>query len=182
MRIAFVGKKASGKTFAARYLEKKHKFYHKPLREGVFRILRILYYYGDHKHIPWEQEMRVYDALYKLDPDIWIGYLERRLRTSTGDIVVDDARYINEVQKLKELGFILIRINAPEDARKRRIGKALLDAAENSVILAEYFHKDLSSLYQADYTILNESRDSTRAALDIIIEKERLFENKGKNP
>ena len=173
MRIAFVGKKASGKTFAAVHLQNHHKFKRTPLRDGLFRILHILYYYGDWEHIPWEQELRVYDALYKLDNDVWIGYLERRLRTTKRDVVVDDARYVNEVQKLKELGFILIRIDAPESQRKRRIGKALLDAAENSVILAEYFHKDLTSLYQVDYTIINESRDSTRRTLDLIIEKEK---------
>ena len=179
LKIAFVGKKAAGKTFAAFYLQKRYKFLRKPLREPLRKFLRTIYYYGDYKRVSWEQELGFYDALYKLDPNIWITHLKRRLNTSTSDIVVEDARYINEVQALKDMGFILIRINAPESLRKRNIGKSLLDAAENSVILAEYFHKDLTSLYRADYTLLNEDKESTRKALDIIISKEtsKLLDN-----
>lgn len=175
MRIAFVGKKAAGKTFAARYLTTKYKFKHLSLKDPLYDILKKLYYYGGWKRIPWEQEIKFYDALYKLDPNIWVGYLERRLRTTTMNVVVDDPRYINEVQALKELGFILIRIDAPENQRRKMIPAHLQNAAAGSVGLAEYFHKDISKAYQTDYSVLNTDRDSTRRALDIILQKEHLF-------
>jgi len=175
MRVAFVGKKAAGKTFAARYLATKYNFKHLSLKDPLYDILRKLYYYGEWKRISWEQEIKFYDALYKLDLNIWIGYLERRLRTTTMDVVVDDPRYINEVQALKELGFILIRIDAPEGERRGRIPAHLQDAAAGSVALAEYFHKDISAAYKTDYSITNTDKESTRKALDIILQKEHLF-------
>ena len=176
IRIAFIGRVKSGRTWAADYLRSQHNFKKESLGDGVTRILRILYYYGSHKQIPWETKLLVYDALYKIDPDIWIGYMERKLRTTTRDVVIDDARYINEITALKDLGFTVIRITAPETRRKRHL-KGVKGASPGILTVHELFNRSFLEIAGVDYSIYNETKDGTRKALDEIVESLRKVDN-----
>jgi hypothetical protein len=176
IRIAFIGKSKAGRTWAADYLRSTHKFKKLSLGEGVTRTLRILYYYGSFKRIPWETRIRVYDALYKIDPEIWIGYMERKLRTTTRDVVIDDPRYLNEVATLKDLGFTIIRLTAPEVRRQRRLSN-VKTASPGVLLLHEWFNHDFLEVAGVDYSVYNETKDGTRKALDEIILSLRKLDN-----
>jgi hypothetical protein len=176
IRIAFVGKNKSGRTWAADYLRSQHNFKKLSLNEGVDRMVRIFYYYGDHKRVPWERRLLMYDALYKVDPNIWIGYLERRLRTTTRDVIVDDPRYINEISALKDLGFTVIRLTAPE-TRRRRYLKGIKNAEPGTLAVHELFNRNFLETAHIDYSIYNETKEGTRKALDDIIEQLRKLDN-----
>ena len=175
IRIAFIGKNKSGRTWAADYLRSTHNFKKESLGEGVDRIMRIMYYYGTHKRIPWEQKLLVYDALYKIDPNIWIGYMERKLRTTTRDVVVDDARYINEINTLKDLGFVVIRLTAPEVRRRARL-KGVKSASPGALAVHELFNRSFLEVAGVDYSIYNETKDGTRKAIDEILKSLQLLD------
>jgi hypothetical protein len=178
MRIAFVGKSRSGKSFAANYLMKSHGFKRVAFSDGIRRVCTIIYYYDKHKRLRWETRLRMYDALYKIDPSIWVGYVERRLRTTDRDVVVEDARYINEVQELKKLGFTIVRVARPETLRKRHLGKSLGDhAAGGTVLLHEWFNTDPTDSLGVDYSIYNETERGTYAMLDNIVIRLKEKEN-----
>lgn len=168
IRVAFVGKSKVGVTFCARYLVTHHGFKKLSLQDGVRRMLKRLYYYGTYKRLTWEFRYRVYDALYKIDPNVWINYLEVRLKNTPTDVVVEDVRYMNELDRLKLAGFTIVRITAPE---KRRINyiRGILDSDAGTVILNEWFNKDFA--YQVDYSIYNETKEGTRKALDDLVER-----------
>lgn len=175
LKIAFVGKNKSGRTWAADYLRVHHDFKKLSLNEGVDKMMRTFYYYGDHKRIPWEVRLRVYDALYEIDPSIWIGYLERRLRTTTRDVVVDDPRYLNEINALKDLGFTVIRLTAPE-TRRRRFLKGVKNAPPGVLAVHELFNRNFLEAAKVDYSIYNETKDGTRKALDEIVKTLRKLD------
>lgn len=169
VRIAFVGKTRAGKTWAADYLRREHGFKKESLNDGLSRILRILYYYDkDYHRISNDTKIIFYDALYKLDNEIWVGYLERRLRTTTRNVVVDDLRYLNEVAVLKRLGFKIIRLVAPE-ARRNRYIKNLKSAERGLIALHEVYNKDFNEAAGVDYSIYNDTKEGTRLALDSIL-------------
>lgn len=171
IRIAFVGKKMAGKTYAAHYLYKNHNFKTVKLQDGVAKVIKWFYKYRSHKRIPWETRLAFYDALYELDHDIHVDYLLRRLsQDSTRDIVVDDVRYINEVEKLKEAGFLIIRISMPDGKRTRLVG--MKTASPGTVKLNEYYNRTFDA-YSTDYSIINENRNALYKLLDSIVEKER---------
>src|ERR1035438_7124692 len=44
-------------------------------------------------------------------PDIWVASLENKITNSTGDFVVDDCRFKNEMNAVRNSGGCLIRIN-----------------------------------------------------------------------
>lgn len=175
VRIVFVGKSKAGKTWAADYIRREYNFKKIAFNDGLLEILRKLYYYESHQRIKWETRLRYYDAFYKVDPNVWAGYLERRLRTTTRDVVVDDPRYLNEVAVLKGLGFVVIRLVAPEARRSRRL-KAFKSAADGLVAVHDLYNRDFDSTVGVDFSIYNDTKESTRLALDGIVERLRKLD------
>jgi len=56
-----------------------------------------------------------------LDPDVWVRYFLRRL--PPGNVVCDDVRFANEVRELHRVGFMLIRLQAPQEILAERIAR-----------------------------------------------------------
>lgn len=54
-----------------------------------------------------------------LDPTVWIRYLLNRL--PDGPVVVDDVRFADECEALRQAGFVLIRLTAPPDVLAARL-------------------------------------------------------------
>jgi len=54
-----------------------------------------------------------------LDPEVWIRYLLHNL--PAGPVVVDDVRFRNECEALREVGFRLVRLTAPQDVLVSRL-------------------------------------------------------------
>lgn len=158
--FAFVGRMGSGKSTAADYL-----LAHDDNRTKVpmAKCLRDTY------NILWPGEgfnrwrmQELGRLLRQIDPDTLVNYALREMERldfnlgGTVDFVVDDVRYPNEWYKLKEEGFVTVRVVADRSIRLdrlRRNGK-LQDESELE-------HETENSLpeneYVADYTIVNEN-------------------------
>ena len=89
--------------------------------------------------------------------------MERRLRKLTRGVVVDDPHYINEVEYLQRLGFIVVRIDMRTN-NKIAIGRALLDSSAGTVLLQEHFGNPPA--YKADYVLTVSDRKGLYSALD----------------
>jgi len=176
MKIALIGKRATGKTFVAFFLERHHNFKRVRMDDGVAKFMRDMYGYKRYQRPTWERRVDIYDALYKIDPTIHLRYLFSRMTRITKDIVIEDVRYISELQALREDGFIIIRIAAPERQRRRHIGKSLRNAADGSLLLSESFFDDKTASYSADYVVLNEDREKTRQAITKLLDEIRSKE------
>lgn len=170
LRLAFVGKRQEPKRIAAHYLYKKKYFKRMQLEDGVIKLIRDMYTYKLHKRVPWEQKIRFYDALYKLDPDIHIDYLIRKLMTTERDVIVPDVRYLNEIEKLVKHNFVIIRINITGTGYTRLAG--MRSASAGTIKLQEYFGGHTEA-YPVHYSILADDRYKAREMLDIIVDKER---------
>lgn len=168
-RLALVGKAKVGRSAVAKYLEAQHGFKKMDLQDGVNRTLRTLYGWTSYTRVPWVTRLRVYDALYKIDPNIWITFLLWKIeRTKMQDIVVDDVRYLNELEILKNLGFKVVRITSPE-IRRQHLTSNLLDAAPGNLITQEWYNKDFSELIGVDYSIHNDERKAMNRAVDSLV-------------
>jgi dephospho-CoA kinase len=142
--------------------------------DGITKFMRDMYGYSKYQRPTWEMRLDIYDALYKIDPTMHLKYLYRKMERITKDIVVEDVRYISEIKDLHEQGFIILRIATPEMQRRRHMGKALRDAANGTLLLSEHFYNDKTAGYNADYVILNETREKTRQALDKLLDEMRI--------
>ena len=90
----------------------------------------------------------------------------------TKDIVVDDVRYISELQALKEAGFIIVRVSSP--TKRLMVGKTLRpNTAKGRISLSEYFRNDMTAGYSADYNLLHEDKIKTGKIVDDLLDELR---------
>lgn len=160
LRLAFVGKPNSGQTSAAVYLKRSHGFKRVRMMQGVTRICKMLYWYRKYERPSWEKQRDIYDALYQVDNSIWITYVKNRLEKTTEPVVIDDAKFLNEVRQLRELGFIIIRVNTSLKNRVRSVSRFLgkKDVIPGTVAVTEYFSNDPTTVMTVDYSIYHDGK------------------------
>lgn len=127
MIVAFCGLKTSGKTTAAEYLVKEHGFQREsfagPLKEACKNIfcLSDSQVYGADKETydpRWDKTPRQILQLFgtevgrQIDDQVWIKNMQLRL-ASAEMAVIDDLRFPNEAQAVKDSGGIVVGIQRP---------------------------------------------------------------------
>ena len=59
----------------------------------------------------------------EFNDDVWVHYIFKKVQSTDLAIVIDDIRRKNEIDSLRPLGFIFIRIETDSETRKARIEK-----------------------------------------------------------
>tara|TARA_R100000406_G_scaffold47862_1_gene32259 strand:- start:321 stop:857 length:537 start_codon:yes stop_codon:yes gene_type:complete len=120
LKIGICGKMGSGKTSLANEIVKTNS-------NGT-----VLSLAGEVKHIArrlfgMEGKDRsllqqIGMKMREIEPDVWIDYLLRESNNSyLSVLVVDDVRFINEVDKFRQDGFVMIKITIDEEHQLERI-------------------------------------------------------------
>ena len=128
-RVAFSGKMGSGKTSACALVSQElmgevyiFSFANK-LKEMAGDLFEINPRSKDKDVRRILQEFGSYMRL--IDEDVWVKYLIRIMNEHLGYYggiqLVDDLRYENEFWGLRKEGFVLVRLDAPPEARFNRM-------------------------------------------------------------
>jgi len=128
--IYFVGKAGSGKSYNANFLIKKYGYY---VAKFAYPIYMIAEKYLGMK----EKDRKLLQILgtdigrETINQDIWVNrfkedmtIVQRTVKLACAKplrFVMDDCRFPNEHKVLKELGFVGIYLDVPEDLRKSRL-------------------------------------------------------------
>lgn len=128
-QIALTGKMRSGKDSVGEILTSFYDFNRFAFGDGIVKTAQKLYpaqFLGE-KPRQLLQDFGQYCV--SIDKDVWVNYLFREMLFHEIDPVVDsvvitDLRQPHEYQKLKESGFVIIRVNCPDEIRKKRILEA----------------------------------------------------------
>jgi hypothetical protein len=88
-----------------------------------------------------------------VDQDFWIKAGVSRIWRDR--MCNDDTRFLNEAEALRKLGWFIVRVAAPEDIRRKRIGGGFVDGGHPSEVEQD--------LIQADFVLVND--DSTTPQL-----------------
>lgn len=171
--LALVGKMGAGKTTIAESLE--HAFGYtrlsiaSPLKSIAVQI------WGDSADRDRSKLQPLGQAVRAIDEDAWANLLLSRIdvmqhQQPEAHFVVDDCRFPNEYWKLREYGFVVVRVEAPVWLRVDRlksIGK-LQDEAQ----LEDTSETALDG-FEADYTVTNEaSLDELAIQVQAILKRE----------
>lgn len=139
MRFAFVGNKGHGKTTAAKYLVENYGFtrmsFADPVKDISVNMLNEMVAYLDgidgfsHGRVNREllESMKYSLPIRKLlqlvgtelgreyfgDKDIWVDAMQANLDSASGNIVIDDCRFLNEAKMLTDNDFTICRIVRP---------------------------------------------------------------------
>lgn len=166
IRIAFSGPMRSGKDSSAEYLTRQYLLqaksfsFAKPLYDILYMVQEFLDL-PENKDRAFLQFLGDWARQHK--PTIWIDALIKDIKFEPKyiPVIVTDARYLNELCRLKEEGFIIIKIEADEEIRIQRGAIKLTHQSE--------LEFDLFTEY--DYVVKNNtSLDDLYTELDKIIE------------
>lgn len=154
--ICFIAKAGAGKTTAAEYLSDKCGYqrvsFASPLKDIAVSI------WGRDAATDRAKLQGLGVGVRDLDEDAWCNMAVRRIKDlhasgRASRFVVDDCRFPNEYWALKELGFVMVRIWAPRNARVVRLrGNGKLQDESQLEHVSETALDDFAT----DYEIANE--------------------------
>ena len=168
LRIALTGRMRSGKSTIADYLWLTHGFakvsFASSLKLTADRLFSHLYEpIYDGRSIREYRKPRALlqelgQKLREIDEDVWIKQAEQSMRVfenyrTTAGIVIDDLRQPNEYEWARANGFVIIRVNAPDEMRIERAKAEGDDFSEGDLTHDTEQHCDK---FDVDYTITND--------------------------
>lgn len=124
-KIALIGKIRSGKNTVGDYLIKNYGFKEFAFAQGIGEIIDRYFPKAWAEGKPRKHYQHIGQALRELDPDVWINYTLSKIALSGAErVVITDTRQVNEVEKLKEDGYLIIKVEADEEIRIDRMIKS----------------------------------------------------------
>jgi dephospho-CoA kinase len=125
MKIAVVGKMRSGKDTLARFFEENDDAYKMAFGDGIKRVCALLFPVQVAQGKPRELYQEVGQYFRTIDPLVWIKYLDNNMEIhklyGQENFVISDVRQMNEYEYLKAEGFTIIKVEAEDEIRKKRI-------------------------------------------------------------
>lgn len=125
---------------------------------GIHAVLKMImpkiYLHGK----PRKALQTIGQAAREVDPDVWVNYLfnsvkfKSSVRADNTLTIVHDVRQPNEAQRLREMGFILIKVIACQEVRKQRA----IEAGDNFND-GDMFHSTEIVLHDCPYDFLIEN-------------------------
>lgn len=120
--LAIIGGAGAGKSTLADYLARTHGYtrlsFAGPLKDISVRL------WGAHRGLSRERLQRLGVAVRDIDPDTWLDLFTTQLAGHEAmqlPTVVDDCRFPNEYEALKQRGFVFVRVQAGTADRVDRL-------------------------------------------------------------
>ncbi|ELU5588580.1 hypothetical protein SCB17_003103 [Clostridium perfringens] len=188
IKIALFGKARSGKDTVGKILTGEKGFHRYAFGDEIGNIIRHYFPEVREHGKPRKYYQKIGQDFRELNPDVWINCLLRKvdvsLKLNAGvnqhlrgqgkkeipfNIVVTDGRQTNEADILRKNGFVIVKINCPEEIRLQRM-KAMGDVFNPQDL---YHDTELQvDKIEADYEIDNfGDLAETRKQLEAILQE-----------
>lgn len=158
MKIALVGKARSGKDTVADYLVENYGFKEYKFSKGIHDVVDLLRGGNTSKSKRRRELQEVGQSLrLALGEDIWINYTMRQiLQDRHENVVISDCRQQNEADRLRKEGYFLVRVDADDDLRiKRMIAAGDNFTAEDLNHETEHIDFDVDEILDNNGTVLH---------------------------
>jgi dephospho-CoA kinase len=119
--ILLVGKARSGKDTVAKIMERDYSYHIYHFGDGIAEIIARYFPTEWAKGKPRTHFQHIGQSLRELDEDVWVKYCLRDILASYTPAVIADGRQVNEAVKLREQGFVIIKVVAGEKVRIDRM-------------------------------------------------------------
>lgn len=119
MKIAVIGKIRAGKDqFAKYFIDKGCKEF--KFGNGIAEVIQKYFPEEWAKGKPRHLYQGIGQYFRSFDEDVWIKYLAKQIEGEE-DVIITDCRQFNEVKWLKDNGFYIVKVEADEDIRIKRM-------------------------------------------------------------
>ena len=117
MKVAIVGKMCSGKSYVSKILARRCALKQFAFADKVKEIAKDLFNMN-HKDRKLLQQIGA--GMRIIDEYVWINYL---IFSMDGEdrVIIDDVRYPNELQALRERGFTIIKLTVDKETQINRL-------------------------------------------------------------
>lgn len=172
IKIAFAGQMRSGKDTCGDYVIKKYGGVSKKFAAPLYDILSYaqrrcgIPQAKDRFFLQWLGTEWGRDTI---DPNLWVNILANEVAALDPDtnVVVTDARFVNEFETLKKCGFILVKLDRPDAERNAAEAggitqPAATHASERDMLTYDGFdltifnHGTLEDLYRIVDNVIDE--------------------------
>lgn len=127
LRIGLTGKMRSGKDTVGDFLKKEYGFKTFAFADGIKFVCGSLGLEPDNTGKPRALYQEVGQDLRKYAPNVWVDYTFREISqqcSNQDNVVITDVRQPNEVEALRAAGFIIVKIQADDATRIKRMEAA----------------------------------------------------------
>ncbi len=127
MKIAFIGKMCSGKTWCINYLKSLNSdFFVTRFAKMVKVIANDLFFMTEKDRVLLQQ---IGTKMREINPDVFVYYV---IQETLGKqfCLLDDARYHNEIINLKKNGWILVKLSISPELQLKRLKDVYPDTWE----------------------------------------------------
>jgi dephospho-CoA kinase len=132
MKIALHGKMCCGKTTTSNFIINYYKNKGIILKKVAFadKVYELAYDLFNMKDKDRKLLQSIGTKMREIDDNVWIDYV---LNNNKDNIIIDDARYINELNALKDNGFIIIKLDLDKDIQLKRLKQCYPDSYINHI-------------------------------------------------
>lgn len=172
IKVAFCGSMGSGKTYAANELLQKIDAKMLSIAKPIKEIVSDMGHTGRASHIMVGTVGR------QIDRRIWIDKLMERIEkyreSGAENIIVDDVRFKNEAETLKEAGFYLVYLNTPWHVRFQRIRERTDDLNADIQWFAHPSEIALETVDMSYFDFVCTNEDDVHGVINDLIEKSSI--------
>jgi hypothetical protein len=172
IKIAFIGKMCSGKSFICQYLQSLQPEFEILSFASKIKDIAIELYGMEYKDR--ELLQKIGSKMREIDEDVFSKYLIKESK-KYNFVLVDDVRYPNELFYLKKNGFILVKLVISSQLQKERLHQLYGNKAEQHIALLEHSSEILQDNMDDNLfdKIINVDNENVKKAVS-----ELLFQNK----
>ena len=129
-RIVFIGKMASGKSFASSILQKIYPDTEKLSFATPVKEIAVTHFQMTTKDRKLLQIIGTTGRA--IDENVWVNKLLDKMREEIS-YVIDDARFINECNHLRKKGFTIIYLKVDDEIRIKRLRNVYGELAQDHI-------------------------------------------------
>jgi dephospho-CoA kinase len=168
LKIGLTGKARSGKDTVANYLVERHQFQRVAFGDSLKRYLSEIFPDLINENKPRALLQRFGQSMREFDEDVWIKHALNKANGSK--IVITDVRQPNEYRRLKELGYVIIRVESSIQSRFERmmaLGDVFNenDLSDGTETVLDSYDVDFTIVNDCDFSMLSEQIDLILAQL-----------------
>lgn len=119
--IALAGGMGAGKSTVADFLCENYGYEARKISSPIYEIAERLW--GPEAATDRAKLQDLGTKMREIDPDVWVNLYVRDIEAAENPVVNDTLRFPNEYWALRNAGFTIVRVNAPEAVRVDRLQK-----------------------------------------------------------
>ena len=165
MKIGICGQMCSGKTTIANYIiSQDNSYYITSFAKKLKEIAKDLF---NMKKKDRKLLIDIGKKMREIDENVWINYTIKECKDYE-NIIIDDIRYLNEFNKLKEDGWFLIKLVIDRDLQFERIKETYPDTWQEH---NKYIQDNSEKTNEISDNLFNEVININKTNQDLIFKK-----------